>query len=59
MGDKIYRVILHGIGKNTEQEKTEFCEGIASHYGIPVSLMKKIADSSPIVIKKNLSLKKA
>lgn len=59
MGENIYRVILHGVGNNTELEKTRFCEAVSSHYGIPLPLMKKIADRSPIVIKKNLSLKKA
>ncbi len=59
MEEKIYRVILHGVGNNTELEKTRFCEEVSSHYGIPLALMKKISDRSPIVIKKNLSFKKA
>ncbi len=59
MGENVYRVILHGVGKNTELEKTRFCEEVSRHYGIPLTLMKKISDRSPIVIKKNLSFKKA
>jgi hypothetical protein len=53
------RVILHGIGENTEEEKSRFCEAVAKNYGIPLDLMKKIVDRCPIVVKKDLPFKKA
>ncbi|OGP76595.1 MAG: hypothetical protein A2V86_02060 [Deltaproteobacteria bacterium RBG_16_49_23] len=54
-----YRVILHSIGGNTEEEKTRFCREVSENYGIPLRLMKKIADRCPIVVKKDLPSKKA
>jgi hypothetical protein len=54
-----YRVILHHIGGNTDEEKTRFCKEISDHYGIPMPLMMKIASRCPIVIKKDLPFKKA
>ena len=54
-----YRVLLIGIGGNTEEEKDSFCHSISKNYGIPVPLLKKIVDRCPIILKKNLSLKKA
>jgi len=59
MKDETYRVILHRIGKNTEEEKARFCEEVSKNYGIPLDLMRKIADRCPIVIKKDLPFKKA
>jgi hypothetical protein len=54
-----YRVLLIGIGSNTEEEKESFCQNVSKNYSIPYPLLKKIVDHSPIVLKKNLSLKKA
>jgi hypothetical protein len=54
-----YRVLLIGIGGNTEEEKNSFCQAIYKNYGIPFPVLKKIADRCPIILKKNLSLKKA
>jgi DNA-binding MarR family transcriptional regulator len=59
MKDERYRVILHRIGENTEDEKNRFCEEVSKTYGISLHLMKKIADRCPIVIKKDLSFQKA
>jgi len=59
MEDEKYRVILHRIGGNTEEEKTRFCGEVSENYGIPLPLMKKIVDRCPIVIKKDLPFKKA
>ena len=59
MEDEKYRVILHRIGGNTEEEKTRFCGEVSENYGIPLPLMRKIADRCPIVIKKDLPFKKA
>jgi hypothetical protein len=54
-----YRVLLIGIGDNTEEEKESFSHHLSKTYSIPFPLLKKIVDRSPIVLKKNLSLKKA
>ncbi len=54
-----YRVLVIRIGDNTEEEKNIFCHDISKNYNIPFPLLKKIVDHSPIVLKKNLSLKKA
>ncbi|MCJ7705905.1 MAG: hypothetical protein MUO28_10265 [Desulfobacterales bacterium] len=59
MEDGKYRVILHRIGRNTEEEKARFCGEVSENYGIPLPLMRKIADRCPIVIKKDLPFKKA
>jgi len=59
MEDEKYRVILHRIGGNTEEEKARFCGVVSENYGIPLPLMEKIADRCPIVIKKDLPFKKA
>ena len=54
-----YRVLLIGIANNTEEEKESFCHNVSKNYSIPYLLLKKIVDRSPIILKKNLSLKKA
>ena len=54
-----YRVLLIGIGGNTEEEKDSFCHAIYKNFGVPLPVLKKIADRCPIILKKNLSLKKA
>ncbi len=59
MEDETYRVILHRIGENTEEEKTRFCGEVSETYGIPLPLMKKMVERCPIVVKKNLPFKKA
>ncbi len=59
MEDEKHRVILHRIGENTEEEKARFCGEVSENYGIPLPLMRNIADRCPIVIKKDLPFKKA
>lgn len=59
LGKEQYRVILKGIGENTKEEVEEFCEKITKTLNLPPSLIKKIAHRNPIVLKKNLTLKKA
>jgi len=54
-----YRVLLISIGDNTEEEKEAFCHRVSQTYSISFSLLKKIVDRCPIILKKNLSLKKA
>jgi len=54
-----YRVLLLGIGNNTEEEKSSFCHDISKHYSIPSLLLEKIVDRCPVILKKNISLIKA
>ena len=54
-----YRVLLISIGDNTEEEKDFFCHNVSKNYNIPFPLLKKILDRSPIILKKNLTLRKA
>lgn len=54
-----YRVVLHGIGGNSEEEKSSFCKRVSENYGISPDLMKRITDRCPIVIKKGLPFKRA
>jgi hypothetical protein len=54
-----YRVLLLGIGNNTEEEKSSFCQNISKHYSIPPPLLEKIVDRCPVILKKNISLIKA
>jgi hypothetical protein len=54
-----YRVLLLGIGNNTEEEKSSFCQSISKHYSIPSPLLEKIVDRCPVILKKNISLIKA
>jgi len=57
--DNRFRVLLLSIGNNTEEEKGRFCTSIFENYGIPLSLLKKIVDRCPVILKSNLTLKKA
>lgn len=54
-----FRVVLLGIGKDTAEEKEAFCRRIGSRYGVARSLLEKIAESPPIVLKKNLSRRRS
>jgi len=54
-----YRVLLIGIGDSTKEEKESFCHNVSKNYNIPFPLLKKIVDRCPIILKKNLSFKKA
>ncbi|NWG02329.1 MAG: hypothetical protein HXY44_05680 [Syntrophaceae bacterium] len=57
--EKRYRVLLLGIGENSKQEIDSFCDQLSKNYGIPLPVLKKIVGRCPIILKKNLSLKKA
>ncbi len=54
-----YRVLLVGIGENTPEEKESFSQLVSKTYTISFPLLRRIVDRSPIVLKKNLSRKKA
>ncbi len=57
--EETYRVILKALQANTEAEKVQFCHRISERYGIPMDLLRRMVDRCPIVIRKDLSLKKA
>lgn len=57
--EETYRVILKALKANTEEEKIHFCQQVSERYGIPIELLKRMVDRCPIVIRKDLSLKKA
>jgi hypothetical protein len=54
-----YRVLLLGIGDNTEAKREFFCKKISEIYGISLPLLRKIVGQYPSVLKKNLTLNKA
>jgi len=54
-----FRVLLIGIGDHTEQNRETFCKKVSENYPISFSLLKKIVDRCPIVLKRNLSRKTA
>jgi hypothetical protein len=58
-GERRYRVLLLGIGDNTEEKRDSFCKKISEIYGIPFPLLEKITERFPAVLKKNLTLDKA
>jgi hypothetical protein len=58
-GEGRYRVLLSGIGDNTEEKRDSFCKKISEIYGISLFLLKKITADCPTVLKKNLTLDKA
>jgi len=58
-GERRYRVLLLGIGDNTEEKRDSFCKKISEIYDIPFPLLKKITERYPTVLKKNLALDKA
>jgi hypothetical protein len=54
-----YRVLLIGIGDDTEKKRESFCRNISESYGISFPLLRKIVDHCPTILKKNLSFRKA
>ena len=54
-----FRVLLIGVGNNSEEEKDFFCQNISKAYRIPFADARKIVDRCPVILKKNLSLRKA
>jgi hypothetical protein len=54
-----YRVLLIAIGNNTEAEKDSFCHSISRNYNVPFPQLRKIVNRCPVILKKNLSFKKA
>jgi hypothetical protein len=55
----VFRVLLAGIGHNSQEERDVFCKNLSKNYSISYPLLRKIVDRCPIILKKNLSQKKA
>lgn len=51
--------MIIAIADNAEAKREAFCKDVSEKYGISVPLLEKIIDRCPIILKKNLSLKKA
>jgi len=47
-----YRVLLIGIGDNTEEENGSFCRNLSESYSVPFSFLRKIVDTSPVILNK-------
>ena len=54
-----FRVLLTGIGDHTEEKRETFCKKVSENYPISFSLLRKIVDRCPIVLKRDLSFKTA
>lgn len=57
--ERNYRVLLMSIGDHTEDKRDAFCRAISDKYSISFDLLRQIVDRSPVILKKNLSKKKA
>ena len=57
--DGKYRVLLTGIVDDSEDRRDFFCKDISERYGVSFSLLRKIITRCPIILKKNLSFKRA
>ena len=54
-----YRVLLLGVGNNTDEGKEIFCKRVSESFGITGSRMRTIVDRCPLVLKRSLTLQKA
>ena len=54
-----YRVVLLGVGKDSEEEKAVFCHQVSEKLGFPHRLLQKIVDRCPMVLKRELTQKRA
>jgi hypothetical protein len=54
-----YRVLLKGVDGNSAQKRETFCKLISEKYHVSSSLLENILDRCPIILKKNLTLRKA
>ncbi len=54
-----YRVLLLGFGDDTPEKKEIFCSTLSEKYRIPLDFLHQIVERCPVVLRKNLSRKKA
>jgi hypothetical protein len=57
--DGRYRVLLKGVEDDTPEKRETFCRHISEKYHVSFSLLENILDRCPIILKKNLTLRKA
>ena len=54
-----YRVLLKGIEDDSPEKRESFCRQISEKYHVSFSLLENILDRCPIILKKNLTFRKA
>lgn len=54
-----FRVLLLGIEEDTEEKREAFCKNISKKYNLSFALLRGVVDRCPIVLRKNLSLRRA
>jgi len=52
-------VLLRGVDGNSSERREAFCRNISEKYHVSFALMENILDRCPIVLKKNLTFRKA
>jgi len=57
--DGRYRVLLKGIQGESPERRETFCKQISDKYNVSFSVVRDILDRCPIILRKNLSLRKA
>ena len=57
--DGRYRVLLKGVEDDTPENRETFCRHISEKYHVSFSLLENILNRCPIILKKNLTLRKA
>ena len=57
--DGRYRVLLKGVEDDTLEKRKTFCSHISEKYYVSFSLLENILDRCLIILKKNLTLRKA
>jgi hypothetical protein len=51
----VFRVLLIGIGDNSEEKREVFCKNLSENYGISYVFLKKIVNRCPMILKKKQS----
>jgi hypothetical protein len=54
-----FQVLLIGMAEDSDEKRESFCRHVSKNFSIPFSLLRKIVERCPIVLKKNLSLRSA
>lgn len=52
-------MLLRGVDGNSSEKREAFCKNISEKYHVSFALMENILDRCPIVLKKNLTFRKA
>ena len=54
-----FRVLLKGIDEDTMEHREIFCRDFSKKYNLSFALLRNVIDRCPVVLRKNISLKKA